>query len=141
MIGADEYYDLINDAFRANVGDIVPLEGDVVGDFRRYGNILFQLGNHARGKTFHMYLVEEPIGKRTDWLEVYGITSGNPGWTETYGWLVKGKWVKYIEDYFLKLRIELDAIRKENFRKDMEEAKIKQKEKQDKIEKFETLFE
>jgi uncharacterized protein CbrC (UPF0167 family) len=30
-------------------------------------------------------------------VEVYGVTSGNPGWTETYGWLHTGKWVEDFE--------------------------------------------
>lgn len=30
-------------------------------------------------------------------VEVYGIISGNPGWTEEYGWLRKGPWVKDFE--------------------------------------------
>ena len=25
-------------------------------------------------------------------VEVYGMTGGQRGWTETYGWLHKGKW-------------------------------------------------
>jgi len=26
-------------------------------------------------------------------VEVYGVIGGNPGWTERYGWIHKGKWV------------------------------------------------
>jgi len=59
-------------------------------------------GYHARGKTFRIYVLPEdekaipnsrfnpPLNK--DAVEVYGIIGGQPGWTETYGWLHEGKW-------------------------------------------------
>ncbi len=54
----------------------------------RCGKLRFVSGSHARGPTFHVYATVAD-GKE---IEVYGITGGQPGWTETYGWLHKGKW-------------------------------------------------
>lgn len=61
-------------------------------------------GSHARGRTFHIYVLPEeeaalPNGPNNRCLnsgavEVYGIISGQPGWTESYGWLHRGPWVE-----------------------------------------------
>jgi len=68
----------------------------------QYGRLYLVSGSHARGKTFRVYILpanEEakqngphnpPLNK--DAVEVYGITGGQPGWTETYGWLHEGRW-------------------------------------------------
>lgn len=66
-------------------------------------------GSHARGKTFHIYVLPEgaaakPNGSsngplNSDAVEVYGVIGGQPGWTESYGWLHKGRW----QDDFAKL--------------------------------------
>ena len=57
---------------------------------------------HARGKTFRIYVLPEgedaiengginpPLNDGV--VEVYGVVGGNPGWSEEYGWLHKGKW-------------------------------------------------
>ncbi len=57
---------------------------------------------HARGKTFRIYVLPEgesvvenaginpPLNAES--VEVYGIVGGNPGWTESYGWIHRGKW-------------------------------------------------
>lgn len=59
--------------------------------------------SHARGPCFHIFVLPDgekaipngtsnaPLNKNG--VEVYGITGGHPGWTETYGWLHHGKWV------------------------------------------------
>lgn len=59
-------------------------------------------GSHARGKTFHIYVLPEGVKAKSngpnnaplncDAVEVYGVTGGRHGWTETYGWLHAGKW-------------------------------------------------
>jgi hypothetical protein len=80
MKGADEYYDLFN------------------GKSQVIGRLFLQFHKHARGKCFEMFVIPEggepniyghaPFGS----VEVYGMTGGQRGWTETYGWLHKGKW-------------------------------------------------
>lgn len=66
------------------------------------GRLYVLPGSHARGKTFHIYLLPEgekaevhyisnpPVNEGT--LEVYGVKGGHTGWTEYYGWLHQGKW-------------------------------------------------
>ena len=65
----------------------------------QYGKLYLVCGNHARGRTFHIYVMPSEtkhIGMPCtckEAVEVYGIVSGQPGWTETYGWLHRGKWI------------------------------------------------
>ena len=64
----------------------------------QHGRLYLVCGEHARGKTFHILVlpsVDPTI--RLPWtvkdaVEVYGVTGGQPGWKETYGWLHHGKW-------------------------------------------------
>lgn len=69
------------------------------------GRLFWVAGEHARGRTFHIYVlpteeaVIRPHQLPTDTVEVYGVTGGQPGWTETYGWLHHGKW----EDDFAEI--------------------------------------
>lgn len=68
----------------------------------QHGRLYIVCGYHARGSTFRIFVLPKgeaaipngdsnpPLNK--DAVEVYGITGGQPGWTETYGWLHKGKW-------------------------------------------------
>lgn len=66
------------------------------------GRLYLVSGSHARGKTFHIYVLPEGVEAQSNGtnnaplncnaVEVYGITSGQPGWTESYGWLHAGKW-------------------------------------------------
>lgn len=68
----------------------------------QYGKLYITSSEHARGKTFHIQVLPDgekadPNGKSNlctneNAVEVYGIIGGNPGWTEYYGWLHKGKW-------------------------------------------------
>lgn len=83
MKGADEYCRLFTKA-------------------EQYGRLYLLPHYHARGKTFNIYVLPDgedvipnggmnpPLNK--DAVEVYGIVSGQPGWTEEYGWLHKGPW-------------------------------------------------
>ena len=59
----------------------------------RCGKLRFASGSHARGPTFHVYATVAD-GKE---IEVYGLTGGQAGWNETYGWLHKGKWQEDFE--------------------------------------------
>ena len=64
-------------------------------------------GKHARGPTFRIFLLKDgetahggsgvnaPLNNGK--IELYGVTSGHPGWTEKYGWLEEGDWEAEIE--------------------------------------------
>jgi len=91
----------------------------------QYGKLFLLSGSHARGKTFHIYVL--PDETKIDvmpWqiknsVEVYGILGGQNGWTEYYGWIHDGKWV---ED-FKKI---VEDKRKEVSERNKKEAALKQ---------------
>lgn len=66
------------------------------------GRLYILPSHHARGRTFRVFVLpeNEPVIENggvnpplnADAVEVYGIVSGNPGWTEEYGWLHTGRW-------------------------------------------------
>lgn len=141
MQGAREYHNLIKNAHTRNIGELEKTTLGYVnhgGDAECYrcGNILYITASHARGKTFFIYLIDgenEPF-------KVYGITGGNPGWTETYGWLHKGTWVKTILQYMRNLEKEI-----ETFNEEIEEIKQERKRKEHKqievmVDKFNEMF-
>lgn len=76
-------------------------------------------GSHARGRTFHIYVLPEgaaakPNGScngplNLDAVEVYGVIGGQPGWTESYGWLHKGRWQADFAELVAKRQAEIDA--------------------------------
>lgn len=83
------------------------------------GRLYISAGHHARGDTLHIWVLpegyEQPQGSfpGSNAVEVYGVTGGQPGWTETYGWLRHGPW----EDDFRRIVVErraLSAKRKED---------------------------
>ena len=57
-----------------------------------FGRLQIVVGGHARGRTLHVFVLTEP-GSLESSVEVYGATSGQPGWNEEYGWLADGPWV------------------------------------------------
>jgi len=71
------------------------------------GRLYLLPGNHARGKTFHIYLLPDDEAAVAEYkqnpptngdrVEIFGITGGQRGWTETYGWLHTGKWKEDFE--------------------------------------------
>ena len=85
----------------------------------QYGRLYIVSGGHTRGTTFHLYVL--PIGEVAksngpnnppiceDAVEVYGIIGGNPGWTETYGWLHMGKWTRDFETMVAVRQAEIAA--------------------------------
>jgi hypothetical protein len=85
-------------------------------DTGQYGRLYLVSGEHARGKFFHIYVLPKdeeaipngssnaPLNK--DAVEVYGIIGGNPGWTESYGWLHSGQWQDDFEKLALSKRLE-----------------------------------
>jgi hypothetical protein len=84
----------------------------------QYGNLRIDSGRHARGYCFSIFIIT-PHGE----LEVYGIVSGQPGWTEEYGWLYHGPW----ELDFEKLVWEFRELQDEQTKKNLAEYKKKQK--------------
>lgn len=64
----------------------------------QHGRLYLVAGEHARGRIFHIFVLPTDAAipgspwSEKDSIEVYGITGGQPGWTETYGWLHRGKW-------------------------------------------------
>jgi hypothetical protein len=68
----------------------------------QYEKLYFVVSSHARGDTFRVFILPEgedaiangssnaPLNSEA--VEVYGVVSGNPGWTEAYGWLHCGAW-------------------------------------------------
>ena len=79
----------------------------------QHGKLFLVSSSHARGRTFHIWVLPEGV-QITDrpWyepraVEVYGITGGNQGWTETNGWQHKGPWQ---EDFFALVVKRLEEI-------------------------------
>jgi len=70
----------------------------------QYGKLYLVSGKHARGSTFHIQVLPDgedalPNGKgnlclNDNAVEAYGIIGGQPGWTESYGWIYHGPWVR-----------------------------------------------
>lgn len=85
----------------------------------QHGRLYLVSSSHARGLTFRIFVLPEgeeakpngpsnaPLNK--DAVEVYGITGGNPGWTETYGWLHEGPWQQDFAALVEKRKAELAA--------------------------------
>jgi len=82
---------------------------ELFGESKQYGKLYLKVGYHARGKTFQIYVTptDATVCIGSDMVEVYGITDGQPGWTETYGWLHKGPW----ENDFIKLVETTKSVR------------------------------
>ena len=82
------------------------------------GRLYVLPSGHARGSTFHIYVLPEGLkltddnffkmNLDNDIVEVYGIISGEPGWTETYGWIHEGKWQTDFEEIYQKRLKELE---------------------------------
>lgn len=68
----------------------------------QHGRLYIVSSSHARGKTFQIFVLPEGVQAQqngqsnpclnSDAVEVYGMVSGQRGWTETYGWLHVGRW-------------------------------------------------
>ena len=91
----------------------------------QHGRLYLVSGQHARGRTFHIWVLPsaEPVAGMPwlvkDAVEVYGITSGQPGWTETYGWLHKGRWE---QDFDELVQIRLAEIAADVMQREQEKA-------------------
>jgi hypothetical protein len=141
MVGATEYYRIIKEAHSNKLGGLEKTRLGYVnhgGDAQcyRWNNALFVTASHARGETFFIYL----IGDNDELFEVYGITGGQRGWTETYGWLRKGTWTRVILAYLRVLKRDT-TTHKENL---VEAERKKQAERNrpiaEKVAKFNAMF-
>lgn len=101
----------------------------------QHGRLYLVRGEHARGKTFQIWVLPsaEPVDGMPwtvkDAVEVYGITGGQPGWTETYGWLHRGKWEQDFAELVETRRAEIAAsvARREQEKADAEAAERQRK--------------
>lgn len=94
-----------------------------------YGKLYIISGEHARGKTFHIYVISEKSSD--EMVEVYGVISGNPGWTESYGWLHHGKWEEDFRNLVDKEKKKRDEIlERERTEKFLDEERKRLKEQE-----------
>ena len=97
----------------------------------QYGRLYLVSGGHARGRTFHIFVLPEgemvpnSASLNPNAVEVYGITGGHAIWTETYGWLHEGKWQQDFAAMVKQRQAEL-SIQTENEQKEREEADRKE---------------
>lgn len=95
------------------------------------GRLYIVMGSHARGYTLQIFVLPEgelakPNGPNNaclnaDAVEVYGVISGQPGWTESYGWLHIGPWVEDFENLIDNRRA--DQRKRDDMKKEGEDAK------------------
>lgn len=105
-------------------------------------NLYFVVSSHARGKTFHIFILPQgeavnPNGSRNPPLnpnavEVYGIVSGQPGWTESYGWLHRGPWESDVQ----KIYNTLKAAQQKRVRAKEDESVLKAAQENTRIQKL-----
>ncbi len=149
MKGADKFYNIIHQADYRKLGNLRKMNLKYRwsgGDSEAYinENVIYVTSSHARGKCFEIYLIDntnitdEELKQNA--FEVYGIISGQLGWTEEYGWKYEGKWVNSILNYLLELENEI--IQHENI---LDELKRKQELEENKIineklDKYNLLF-
>jgi len=108
----------------------------------QYGRFYIVSGHHARGNTFHIQLLPDgeqaiPNGSNNlctnkDAVEIYGITGGQPGWTETYGWLHKGKWIEDFQKLAAGLQWDIECAELER----QQQIKQQQENESDKIKRL-----
>jgi len=90
---------------------------NLFGDQEQHGRLCICSGSHARGRTLHIWVLppSDLLERLSPWaipgaVEVYGVVSGQPGWTETYGWLHRGKWVQDFEALVAQRRADRERI-------------------------------
>jgi hypothetical protein len=108
----------------------------------QYGRLYIVSGSHARGNTFRIQILPDgekaiPNGSQNlclnkNAVEVYGVVSGNPGWTESYGWLHKGKW----QEDFKKLVIDMEKFLKMRERQREKSIAKKEQEEKERVERL-----
>jgi hypothetical protein len=143
MLGARRYHNLIEQAVYLNLGELRKINCSGYGQGYQYKNIVFVLGEHARGKTFQIWIYKDndiSSALTDEHIEVYDVISGQRGWTEIYGWTVDGAWKDYIEKYFDNLteQITEKANEQELLRKQAEDEENKKL--KSKIDEFNQIF-
>ena len=108
----------------------------------QYGKLYITSSSHARGRTFHIQILPEgetaiPNGNcniclNKDAVEVYGIVSGRPGWSEEYGWLYEGPW----QDDFFKLVTKTKTDNEETHKLNVIAINERNKREEDQIEQL-----
>lgn len=112
----------------------------------QYGRLYLVSSSHARGKTFRIFVLpaEEtsiPNGSpnpplNADAVEVFGVTGGHPGWTETYGWLHHGPWEDDFYALVIQRREERRLNREENEATQAQKANAEQAHQQELLAKY-----
>lgn len=132
MNGAREYNRIISEAYRLNIGGLE--KTDRTNHFRK-GNVIFIIGEHARGKTFKIELDDG-----SSQLPVYDVINGHPGWTEEYGWIRQGTWCRPILEYLQKLEREIDDHRERQLEKEKEAAADRIREINERVDRLNEMF-
>jgi hypothetical protein len=115
MQGANEYYDLFS------------------GESQQIGRLFLQLHTHARGKCFEIFLLPEGVDIKGDRIsgrdnvEIYGMTGGQRGWSERYGWLHTGKWQEDFYAIVKQKKAEREDSKKQH-KEEIEAQDLKNKE-------------
>lgn len=109
----------------------------------QYENIVFLLGEHARGYTLKIWLYKNTDIQdylKEEHIEAYGIISGNAGWTETYGWIAKGNWCSCVEKYFSSLRSYSEEVKSKKRILNAAYAEQERLKKDEKLKSFSNMF-
>jgi len=88
----------------------------------QFGKLYLYPSSHARGPTFSIWML--PSGEKPkdhdggpwcvkDSVEVYGMISGQRGWTESYGWIHRGPWVDDFAAIVSARKIEIEEKNKQ----------------------------
>ncbi len=133
MEGARKYVTAVETLARAGGYGFEEFEDSI--KFIRKGNFVFECDYHARGKTLRIYLLKDmppldadekllrkKVYSSENALEVYGVISGQLGWSETYGYLVNNE-IKHILSQIL-----IDAVRNYNDFLNNKKTKVEEKE-------------
>jgi hypothetical protein len=144
MKGADEFYNVVQKAVRYELGSLrrvhkLGLGGDTYAS-AEMPNVVYVLGQHARGNTFRIVLVEN-TDTMTGILPVYDIVAGYCGWTEEYGWSQQGPWVQVILAYIDKLITLIDERDRQLLLDKQKRERAMKNLKYSQIEFFNKLFE
>jgi uncharacterized protein (DUF1015 family) len=112
----------------------------------QYGKLYITSGHHARGTTFRIQIL--PEGEEAKYngsvntclnsnaVEVYGIISGNAGWTEEYGWIHKGKWQEDFEKLVLFRKEEIKIKQEKEKFSIMQRRALEKERKSDLLKKY-----
>lgn len=123
MNGARKYVEAIEALARAGGYGFEEFEDSI--KFIRKGFFVFECDFHARGKTLHIYLLKDMPSLDADEkllrkkvydseksLEVYGIISGQHGWSESYGYLVNNEIKQVLSQILIDAMSDYNALTK-----------------------------